>query len=98
MRPTHIKRALLVFALQVVVAAATVCFDRGGPEWMSFAGAAASFVIPYFGYIVALYDAPMFTDRSRVLKTAAATVVSIYATTAGAVIILLVFGVSGFPL
>lgn len=98
MRTSHYKRTLFVFAIQVVAVTAALCLDHTRLEWLAAFGFFAAYLVPFVGYIVVLCDAPMFTDRSRLLKTAALTVLSIVATVGGTMLILLMFLVSGFPL
>jgi len=97
MRASHFKRALLVFAVQAIALTAAFCLDHTRLEWLAMVGFFASWIVPFAGYIIVLYDAPMFTDRSRLLKTAALTVLSIAATFGGTMLVFLVFLISGFP-
>lgn len=93
MRVSYLKRGLLVFAFQAIAMAAAIRCENTSLQWLSFVAAFAHAIVPFIGYIVVLYNAPMLTDRSRLLKTAALTFFSIAATIGGSVVILVVFTV-----
>ena len=97
MRASHFKRTLLVFAIQVVGLTAAFCLEPTRLDWLATIGFFAAYLVPFVGYIVVLYNAPMFTDRSRLLKTAALTILSIAATFGGTMLVFLAFLLSGFP-
>lgn len=57
-----------------------------------------SLVGPFIGYILALYDAPMFSSLSRVVRMVCLTLLSIGATFGGTILIFVLFVILGVPL
>ena len=102
MRATQFKLLALTLGLQLVLISALLLIDRL-PETaprhvIGMTCSIASILIPYAGYIFALYGAPFISRAPRVLKILALGFISIALTGVGHVFALVLFMSAGVPL
>ena len=83
MRAIHFIRLALIVIWQTAMIACVLYFDSSSHRWIPGAFAVAALLLPFVGYIVACYDAPLFARWSRVLKASVLTVSSVIVTIAG---------------
>jgi hypothetical protein len=87
-RTTHFKRIALIVAWQGTMLAGAIFYDDRSAN-ISSAFIAAALSLPFVGYIVALYDAPLFAELSRILKATALATSSLVLTIIGYAVLFL---------
>ena len=102
MRATQFKLLALTLGVQLILISSLFLLDRL-PETapmhvISMTCSIASFLVPYAGYIFALYGAPMISRVPRVLKMLAPGLISVALTAAGHLFALVLFMSAGVPL
>ena len=83
MRAIHFIRLALIVIWQTATTTCVLYFDSSPHRWIPGTFAVAALLLPFIGYIVACYDAPLFARWSRVLKASVLTVSSVVVTIAG---------------
>ncbi len=77
MRSTHFIRLALIVAWQVVMVACLIYFDSAkSHRWILDVVAVAALLVPFIGYIAAVYDAPIFARWPRILRAGVFTLCS----------------------
>ncbi|MDO8944676.1 MAG: hypothetical protein Q7U75_15950, partial [Desulfobacterales bacterium] len=56
-----LKRAALIFIVQCALMSLVVVFDQSELRWLAGIFAVSFWLLPFVGYIVALYRVPMFS-------------------------------------
>ena len=102
MRATQFKLLALTLGVQLILISALLLLDHL-PETaprhdIGMACSVASILIPFAGYIFALYGAPFISRAPRVLKRLALCFISLALTGAGHVFALVLFTSAGVPL
>jgi hypothetical protein len=84
MRSTHFIRLALIVIWQAVMVACLIYFDSStSHRWILSVIAVAALLLPFIGYIAAIYDAPLFAKWPRVLKAGVFTLSSFVFTIGG---------------
>ena len=65
MRATHFIRLALIGLWQAVMVSGIVYFDSSPHHWIPSVFAVAALLVPFIGYIVTVYHAPLFARWSR---------------------------------
>lgn len=94
---SHAKKAFLVFALQAIAITAAVCLDHTPLDRLAMAGLFAAFLVPFPGYIIALYRAPMGFVQSSNGRMAVLTLLSFFLTVFGGGLITVALLIAGAP-
>lgn len=81
--PTQFKRLALIAVWQTVMVTAVLYFDPSPREWISSTFAVAALLVPFIGYIAALYDIPLLARWPRILRVAVLTLLSLLVTVGG---------------
>jgi hypothetical protein len=92
------KLIALVFAVQCVFLLATVLFNDSGFQWLPTTLGICFWLVPFAGYIVALYHAPIFARWSPILRTACVTLLSVAGSVVGGVAVFLCLPLIGIPI
>ena len=93
-----LKRAALTFIVQCALMLLVVVFDQSELRWLAGIFAVSFWLLPFVGYIVALYRAPMFSRWSPALRTACVTVVSLVVSVVSGFAIFLFVPLMGIPI
>ena len=92
-----LKKVLLVLAIQAVAITATFCLDHTRLDWLAMIGCFAAFLVPFPGYIIALYHAPMRLASSKTGRMAVLTLLSFFLTVFGGGFVSIVLLFTGVP-
>ena len=102
MRAAQFKLLALTLGVQLILISALLLLDhlsKTAPrDVLGMACSVSSILIPFAGYIFALYDAPFISRAPRVLKMLALCISSLALTGAGHVFALVIFTSAGVPL
>ena len=83
MRITYFMRLTLIVIWQAAMVTCFICFDPSPHRWIPSAFAVAALLLPFIGYIAAIYDAPFFMKWPRILKAGVLTLLSVVFTIGG---------------
>lgn len=87
MRARHIKRLGLIFVAQCGLVASMMLTMDADSHWLPIVIGVCFWVVPFFSYMVALYDAPAFDHWSPILRAACLPFFSAFITLAGGIAI-----------
>jgi hypothetical protein len=97
----RIHRSILVlgvFALQCGLTCLTIMWQNTPLGTLAGIASAGSWILPFIGYIAALYGASFFARRSPALRAALLTFISLIATFVGSLAFLAAMMLFGIPL
>jgi hypothetical protein len=98
MRARHIKFVVLILAVQCAFGAGIILSQSAALSWLGMAAGIGFLIIPFIGYIAALYDLPLLARFSPILRTACLTLFSTVATFAAGYAIYLFLWFIGIPM
>ena len=96
MLTSYVLRIVLILALQAAALAFSYRWEGTSLDWLSGICFGVAFLLPFACYIVAFYYSPVFTDSSRIARTASLSLISFLATVGGSLAISLLLAMLGF--
>jgi hypothetical protein len=81
--PFRLKRFRLIIVWQTVMVAAVLYFDSPRRVWLPSLFAVSALLVPFIGYIAAIYNAPILAHWPRVARAFVLTLASALATLGG---------------